>query len=301
MKDAGSFKKGFSGKPDETERMSDDAAKAVDVALVVPLAGDAPPEGEAAVPEEGAEAMSPEDAHKEAAWAGRLRKREEELKAMEEKIKAQASATESKPTTDDDMTDKDMMDGDMQAGMNLDGDMESPAAPLVDFSSAPADVQAIVAELDNDWGDGYAAKFAKLAEWMADQKADSKVGPVMQALTSFQDSIGRKEHFGSIKQAHEDYETIMDSPEFGEYLESLDDAARANADATIEQGSTADVIALFDGLKGWLKSRDTDGDDAIDKAAMSAAAGVRSNAYGPVNDNKGGDTMSAFRKGFNQR
>ena len=208
------------------------------------LIAEAAAEGET-VGEEQAEQLSPEDLQRQKSWEGRLRKREEELAARE-------------------------------AALNSGNGEEQPAAD-------DAEIAEIRQRLTEDFGDEFVGMISKLAAHearkLAAEDIDSKLNPIQQTIAqAIQDVHAAFEsmHFGAIAEAHENFEQIINSPEFGAYINGLSGDEQEAAQAVLANGTPKQVINLLNAYKDSLEQKaeqvgsDTSVDDALD-----AAEGVR--------------------------
>ena len=196
--------------------------------------------------EEQAGQLSPEDLQRQKSWEGRLRKREEELAARE-------------------------------AALGSGGNGEAPAA------ADDAEIAEIRQRLAEDFGDDFVGMISKLAAYEARKLAaedfDSKLNPIHQTIAqAIQDVHAAFEsmHFGAIADAHENFQDIINSPEFGAYINGLSGDEQEAAQAVLEGGTPKQVINLLNAYKDSLEQKaeqvgpDTSVDDALD-----AAEGVR--------------------------
>lgn len=196
--------------------------------------------------EERGEQISPEDLQRQKSWEGRLRKREEELAARE-------------------------------AALGSGGHGEAQSA------ADDAEIAEIRQRLTEDFGDEFVGMISKLAAYEARKLAaedfDSKLNPIQQTIAqAIQDVHAAFEsmHFGAIADAHENFQDIINSPEFGAYINGLSGDEQEAAQAVLEGGTPKQVIGLLNAYKDSLEQKaeqvgpDTSVDDALD-----AAEGVR--------------------------
>lgn len=208
------------------------------------LIAEAAAEGET-VGEERAEQLSPEDLQRQKSWEGRLRKREEELAAREAALGSG------------------------------NGDAQSAADD--------AEIAEIRQRLTEDFGDEFVGMISKLAAHEARKLAaedfDSKLNPIQQTIAqAIQDVHAAFEsmHFGAIADAHENFQDIINSPEFGAYINGLSGDEQEAAQAVLEGGTPKQVIGLLNAYKESLeqKAEQVDSDTSVDDA-LDAAEGVR--------------------------
>lgn len=196
--------------------------------------------------EEQGEQISPEDLQRQKSWEGRLRKREEELAARE-------------------------------AALGSGGHGEAQSA------ADDAEIAEIRQRLTEDFGDEFVGMISKLAAYEARKLAaedfDSKLNPVQQTIAqAIQDVHAAFEsmHFGAIADAHENFQDIINSPEFGAYINGLSGDEQEAAQAVLEGGTPKQVIGLLNAYKESLeqKAEQVDSDTSVDDA-LDAAEGVR--------------------------
>lgn len=195
--------------------------------------------------EEQGEQISPEDLQRQKSWEGRLRKREEELAAREAALGSG------------------------------NGDAQSAADD--------AEIAEIRQRLTEDFGDEFVGMISKLAAYEARKLAaedfDSKLNPIQQTIAqAIQDVHAAFEsmHFGAIADAHENFQDIINSPEFGAYINGLSGEEQEAAQAVLEGGTPKQVIGLLNAYKESLeqKAEQVDSDTSVDDA-LDAAEGVR--------------------------
>ena len=196
--------------------------------------------------EEQGEQISPEDLQRQKSWEGRLRKREEELAARE-------------------------------AALGSGGNGEAPAA------ADDAEIAEIRQRLAEDFGDDFVGMISKLAAYearkLAAEDIDAKLNPLHQTIAqAIQDVHAAFEsmHFGAIADAHENFEQIINSPEFGAYINGLSGEEQEAAQAVLANGTPKQVINLLNAYKDSLEQKaEQVGPDASVDDALDAAEGVR--------------------------
>lgn len=195
--------------------------------------------------EEQGEQISPEDLQRQKSWEGRLRKREEELAAREAALGSG------------------------------NGDAQSAADD--------AEIAEIRQRLTEDFGDEFVGMISKLAAYEARKLAaedfDSKLNPIQQTIAqAIQDVHAAFEsmHFGAIADAHENFQDIINSPEFGAYINGLSGDEQEAAQAVLEGGTPKQVIGLLNAYKESLEQKaEQSGPDSSVEDALDAAEGVR--------------------------
>lgn len=133
---------------------------------------------------------------------------------------------------------------------------------------------------------------AKTAELMA------KVATLEQAQTTVQQQSAETEeqaHFGAIRTAHPDIESIVGSQELSAWLKTQPSYVRNGITAAIEGGTAAEVIEAIDTYKaatGKTATTPTPANPGVDHKAMAAAAiaNARSKAPTSLSDIPAGHT-----------
>ena len=277
------FKKGFHGgeTPSEPEQLAEDAANTVPAANVA-AEGDTrqPPEVAAEPP------MTPEEQHKEAAWMGRLRKKEEELAARAAELDARES-TLTQPTDEPESA--------------AEKAMETPADEMAEESG---DFSTLKRQMADELGGEFAELIAKMIHAAVKQGESSDArysalrGTIDGLIGELRNTFGTM-HRDTITDQFPDVEEILDSPEFQAFCAGYADPAKCQD--ILDNGNARQIIGLLKEFRASLPVSDPKTTDAIDEAAMKAAAGVRSNPVSPaMGESSPADPMEAFRKGFNK-
>lgn len=236
--------------------------------------------------------LTPEEAHKEAVWAGRLRKRAEELDAREAALNQREddlNQREQTLTINRAMYEKES-GGKMPSEKTVETQGENERDPLQRFSE--------------DFGDDFVADL-KAAIASEARNAVAEVGEMVKAeltakLEQVVGDIGNAFgalHEDTIRGMHDDVDDITNSDEFKSWPESLPEDERAGMMDVIQHGTPWQVVKLLNKFKSRPKIGDMK-QDAVDEAALAAAAGVRSiNAAPNVGSDTSADPMSAFLRG----
>ena len=161
--------------------------------------------------------------------------------------------------------------------MGSGGNGEVPAA------ADDAEIAEIRQRLAEDFGDDFVGMISKLAAHearkLAAEDIDSKLNPIQQTIAqAIQDVHAAFEsmHFGAIADAHENFEQIINSPEFGAYINGLSGDEQEAAQAVLENGTPKQVINLLNAYKDSLEQKaEQVGPDASVDDALDAAEGVR--------------------------
>lgn len=207
-------------------------------------------------------------------WEGRLRKREEELKAQAER----SGQSESEVVADalDDVTDA-TEDPELAAAA---GDL---AQQVEDGTISP---QEATRQLSEDFGEDFVRMIevitAAKASEIAGRGGDDRVARLEGDLTQVIDHIRNREtrdHFRAIADAHPDFDEVGKSDEFQAYIAGLPEGEREQAQRTADGGPAADVIALLDSYKAArapVQEAPAPAVDEVDEGALDEAEGVRS-------------------------
>lgn len=225
--------------------------------------------GDAGEDGEQEEVLSDKDAQRKASWEGRLRAREAELARREAELKAQASqhAEEEEPGESPQHEAQ-----------------ETPTQEAVEETVeqvANKDVDEALAVLSEDFGEEFAKTIARLIEAKAAEivgkTVEEKVGKVSQNVEQFVKNISddkAREHFEAISDVHPDFMEVGESPEFKEYIDSLDETKAEKARGIVSGGSARQVIRLINDFKKAQESKPQAQQE--DEQAVASAEGVRS-------------------------
>lgn len=188
------------------------------------------------------EEVSPEDMQRQKSWEGRLKKREEELKAREAEMMA--------------------------------------APPVQQGLVDSAAVDEAKAKLAEDFGDDFVGLIATIAAGMAQQTVDAIAAQKVQSIDSSIAGIieqirdaNERAHFERIYDAHEDFADIAQSPEFQTW--AAEDPERARI---AEGGNAREIVKLLSEWKAMSAPEEEPGDD--DTEAVRSG-GLKLPAPGP--------------------
>lgn len=157
----------------------------------------------------------------------------------------------------------------------------APKLQLADGGEVPQqDDDAILATFAEDYGPDFVAAIEKMVDKRARAIVEEMGGAYVSDLSSRIDAVmaqaseGMGRMHGDVLTAlREDAEEIASSPEFQQWIDGLDDEAKASAQRVVESGTLREVLGLFkqyDGSKGDQAEKD--------KWAEDAAAGVKGSA-----------------------
>lgn len=299
-----------------------------------PPANDLPSTGGPGTGVEGGEGEPPMT-HNEKTWQGRLAKREEELRQREAALAAAEAG--KKPGTDPGLTPEleavdpgeametpAMEAGETaadEAGEILDdaptGEMaaeppaaESPATADV-MANAPAEIKAIVQEMSDDFGSDYVDKNIKLltylAQVVAGEAASKAIGPLQEQNATLQGTLDsvienlQTMHRGDIEEDAPDFEDVVNSPEFEQWVQTMAPEAQSRVVQTLQGGSASRIVRVLKQFKDSLAASSEPAPGQVDTSALEAAAGVRSSGASTPNvagKPSGGSDEEAFKRGF---
>lgn len=238
------------------------------------------PEADSSVQEEDGP-TSPEDVQRQKSWEGRLAKREAELKAREEAMaqpQALAAGGEVEPV---EVGLGDEAEDAPEADTSGD-DIESIKKEAMDLAGDPAKLSQVLATMIADYGREFVVGAVALAGPLIDAKAESYASDFngnLDGLISEIQGAFSSMHKQTIADAHEDFEALVDSPEFQAYRDALPEDQKAKADATVESGSAGAVIKLLQAFKDAQKAAEAPPEQTPDDVwAEDAATSVRSSA-----------------------
>lgn len=221
--------------------------------------------------------VPPEDVQAYKSWKGRLKKREEELAAREAALADReapvAESAEEEPAA---LADGGEVSDDI-GGEAI--DLESLKAEAAEMAGNPERMQAALGQMVADYGREYVVGLMAAMSPMIDAMAQPYVAGVDSQLNALIEDVTeafRSQHRATIADAHEDFEQIVDSPEFQAWIDGLPDEDKAKAQATVESGSAGKIIKLLQTFKDSLKAGKEP--SAADVWAEDAAAGVKSSA-----------------------
>ncbi len=151
---------------------------------------------------------------------------------------------------------------------------EGGDGPDSDTGSQDDDLRARVKE---EYGEEIAEWVDKRAQEIAEQavgRVDQRIAPLEQARQEAQAA----QHQQAILSEHPDAAEIHQSPEFGEWLDSLPSYAASAARQVVEQGSAQEVNEL---LSQYKASKQPEPSEAQKPAGASKARAVKSRSSGP--------------------
>jgi len=206
----------------------------------------------------GDEAM-PEMTQSEKSWEGRLRKREEELKALAAELDARKSEL-AEPAKEE--------AGETPAQEAAEGDAVTDISP-----------EDAIAKLTEDFGPEFVSMICAIAGKSAADVAGEKVGDIAGKLDEFVDnvkSIHATRHMKEILKAHPDFAEVGNSDEFKAWVSALPADQQADAMRVIESGDSDEINDLLTQFKSANAAGAETSSGGADEQSIDSAEGVRS-------------------------
>ena len=172
-----------------------------------------------AAPEGAPAGESPEEAQRRKSWEGRLKKREEALSAKESELAAAKAA------------------------------LPAPAS---------GDVAAVVASLNEDFGEDFVSRLRTIIKADASTAADAVAGKIHGEVEGLAQSIQaalQGMHESAILDVHPDLDDVVSSDAFKQWLSGKDEDKRSSAEAVLQHGMWPQVIRLVQTYKDETKSQ----------------------------------------------
>jgi len=165
-------------------------------------------------------------------------------------------------------------------------------------TSADANVAAVQAAIDSGadislFGDfseeAMASGITKLVEKQVQAKVDAIVSQRLAPIEQERAVSAAESHYGAIYQAHPDADSIVESQELADWLESKPSFVKTAYMGVLTNGSASDVIDLFSDFKaatGTQKSTDVKADPKL--IAKQVVANAKSPVPSSLSDIPGG-------------
>jgi hypothetical protein len=272
--DAAEYADQFGQDTPQKPEMSDDEAMGI-------YPEEAPATEEASQEEGAAEALpaaeaAPVEAVEEAAPAADdPAKAEQKLKSWEGRLKAKEAELNSREK-DLDAREASMSTSSVDATQSDSASAEEAGESAQMESGEQNDAAKILAE---DFGADFVEHITSLIKSVAGGgvSGDNHLEATVSALIHELREEKQSNHFKSIAAAHEDFNEIAESPEFGAWKDSQPDAEDINR--IVESGSADEIIAMLTKFKS-SKEISNDGMSDEDSYAIDDAEGVRSSGGG---------------------
>jgi len=272
------------------------------------------------------EAM-PEMTHSEKTWQGRLAKREAELKAKEaalmaannplhdgsHAVTAEPEETAMDPNEANEPAAEEMGEtaGEEMAEAQTEPDGEALPGSTPDVvANAPEKIKAIAQRWSSDFGPDFMDDLAKfvgyIAEASAGKVASEAIGPLKAQnddLASTLDAViagFQGMHQGDIEDQEPDFEQVVNSPEFEQWVTAQEPDAQQKIVRVLEGGSAGRIVRVLKDFKDFVAANAEPAPGSIDTSALDAATSVRSSGT-PVPSlagKAGGSAEDAFKRGF---
>ncbi len=293
------YRNAFNGPAEDApEGESDDTAAAVtlnETPAEEPPAEEPAPEApvEEMAAEQAEEPETPEETQRRKSWEGRLKKLEEELRAREAALAERESTPQAYADGGEVKADDEDADtvaegaGDGTVEMLADGgeagdDLESIKSEALDLAGDPERLKGILKQMVDDYGRDFVVALAALSAPIIDAKAETYVGNFntdLEGLVGEIQSAFSSMHKQTIADAHEDFEEVVESPEFQSWIDTMEEADKAKAQSVVDGGSAGQVIKLLQRFKDFLAEKDKPKEPtAKDIWDEDAAASVRSSS-----------------------
>lgn len=115
----------------------------------------------------------------------------------------------------------------------------------------------------------------KLVDMRVQEQVNAALGKALAPLKEQQEAEAVNSHFSAIYKAHPDADSIAESKELADWIDSQPSFARAGYQAVLQNGTTEQVIEFFDQFKqatGKATQQPTDGKPDVAAAAQAALA-----------------------------
>lgn len=133
------------------------------------------------------------------------------------------------------------------------------------------------AECKEKWGDEFVSDMEKLFSMYMKKNAGPDLGARLdEALDDVRKAFATL-HADTISDAHEDFLEVVNSPEFGQWKESLEPDKKAGVESVVDGGSARQVVRMLTEFKNW---RDAQKNQDADE--MEQFEGVRSASGAPA-------------------
>ncbi|HYD33803.1 MAG TPA: hypothetical protein VEA39_04470 [Methylophilaceae bacterium] len=148
--------------------------------------------------------------------------------------------------------------------------------------------QAVLDALNEDFPD-LAQKMAPLIGSLIKEGVEERVSALkaeleskIQPLQKTAELTAEEKHFAMIAGKHEDYQTVFESKEFKDWMESQPSFAQPGIQAILDKGTAVQVIELLDTYKGGTAQKDTKGGQLTQEELAAKAKAEAAKAKPPV-------------------
>ena len=143
----------------------------------------------------------------------------------------------------------------------------------------PARLAATLRQMEEDYGRDFVVAMVAANGPMINAIASPYAQEVEGRIDSLIDELkeaNANQHFEAIREAHEDFEDIADSEEFGAWRAGLEAEEQARVDSVVEKGSARQIIAV---LNEYKKAKEPKPAQTMEDAwAEDAATSIKSSA-----------------------
>lgn len=201
------------------------------------------------------------------AEAARLRDLETALNAKADELQAKEVAMSTSNTNEKETTTTASGDGANGAGAGT-GDEDDPEKAL-----------------EEDFGPEFVSLLKRLIKKCMGDEVQAGVSPLSAQINDVIEHLRSERtvaHFKAIAAAHDDYEDIVNSPEFGTWKGSQTPDEQKRLDRVMQSGTSDEIIAMLTAFKKSGKSGVDD--DAIDQAEGVRSSGLSLPKAPPASD-----------------
>jgi len=201
------------------------------------------------------------------AEAARLRDLEAALKAKADELQAKEVAMSTSNTNEKETTTTADGDGGEGTGAGT-GDEDDPEKAL-----------------EEDFGPEFVSLLKRLIKKCMGDEVQAGVNPLSAQINDVIEHLRSERtvaHFKAIAAAHDDYEDIVSSPEFGTWKGSQTPDEQKRLDRVMQSGTSDEIIAMLTAFKESRKSGVDD--DAIDQAEGVRSSGLSLPKAPPASD-----------------
>lgn len=127
-----------------------------------------------------------------------------------------------------------------------------------------------------------------------DKRIDQKSAPLLERIAQLEATLKQKHaveassaHYDAIRAAHPDADSVVQSQELAEWIDSQPTFVRDSMNAVIKEGSTDEVIELFSAFKSATGTTQTAGNhtaEAVRSAAKQKIANAKSDVPASLSD-----------------
>lgn len=185
-----------------------------------------------------------------------------------------------------------------QAAEQRKAEGEAPTQADANAAAAQAAIdQGIDPEIFGDFSEeALAAGIQKLVDLRVQAKVDQLVGEKLAPLQQKAAQESASAHLQAIYEAHPDADSVVESKELADWMGSQPSFVQQAMQQVLQQGSTQEVIELFDQFKkatGTTQAAGTSANAGAKEAAKRAVASARPDIPNSLTDLQGGKPGSS--------